>query len=77
MLDVHELAHAFHDGVPFVFPRSWLMMAKGLVDAAGPNALCRLWEAFALTDEQLAVVLGGQVHPDAGRWLASWDELRR
>jgi hypothetical protein len=25
MLVVHELAHAFHDGVPFVFPRSWLM----------------------------------------------------
>jgi hypothetical protein len=24
MLVVHELAHAFHDGVPFVFPRSWL-----------------------------------------------------
>jgi hypothetical protein len=24
-LVVHELAHAFHDGVPFVFPRSWLM----------------------------------------------------
>jgi hypothetical protein len=25
MIVVHELAHAFHDGVPFVFPRSWLM----------------------------------------------------
>jgi len=25
MLIVHELAHAFHDGVPFVFPRSRLM----------------------------------------------------
>jgi len=25
MLVVHEMAHAFHDGVPFVFPRSWLM----------------------------------------------------
>ena len=25
LLIVHELAHAFHDGVPFVFPRSWLM----------------------------------------------------
>jgi hypothetical protein len=25
ILVVHELAHAFHDGVPFVFPRSWLM----------------------------------------------------
>jgi hypothetical protein len=25
MLIVHELAHAFHEGVPFAFPRSWLM----------------------------------------------------
>jgi hypothetical protein len=144
MLVVHELAHAFHDGVPFVFPRSWLtelfadmalyafvvaaepdrrlhvetlprvalehrllkpvardlryfeafypyiepltyvwyqfrftMMAKGVIDAAGPNVLRRLWDAFALSDEQLAGLLGGQVHPEAGRWLASWDELRR
>jgi hypothetical protein len=143
-LVVHELAHAFHDGVPFVFPRSWLMelfadmalyafmvaeepdrrlhfetlprvalehrllkpvardlryfeafypyiepltyvwyqfrftmMAKGVVDAAGPNVLRRLWEAFALTDEQLAGLLGGQVHPDAGQWLASWGEPLR
>jgi hypothetical protein len=142
MLVVHELAHAFHDGVPFAFPRSWLMelfadmalyafvvseepdrrlhfetlprvalkhgllkpvacdlryfeafypyiesltyvwyqfrftmMAKGVVDAAGPNVLRRLWEAFALTDEQLAGVLGDQVHPEAGHWLASWDQL--
>jgi len=141
MLVVHELAHAFHDGVPFVFPRSWLMelfadmalyafvaaeepgrrlhfetlprvaleygllkpvardlryfeafypyiepltyvwyqfrftmMAKRLVDAAGPNVLRRLWDAFALTDEQLAGVLGGRVHPAAGQWLAGWDE---
>ncbi|MGH3157874.1 MAG: hypothetical protein ACRDNF_15040 [Streptosporangiaceae bacterium] len=144
MLIVHELAHAFHDGVPFVFPRSWLMelfadmalyafvvaqepdrrlhfetlprvalehrllkpvardlryfeafypyiepltyvwyqfrftmMAKGLVDAAGPDVLRRLWDAFALSDEQLAGVLGGRVLPDAGHWLASWDELPR
>jgi hypothetical protein len=144
MLVVHELAHAFHDGVPFVFPRSWLMelfadmalyafvvaeepdrrlhfetlprvalehgllkpvardlryfeafypyiepltyvwyqfrftmMAKGVIDASGPNVLRRLWEAFALTDEQLAGVLGGQVHPEAGQWLASWDENPR
>jgi hypothetical protein len=143
LLIVHELAHAFHDGVPFVFPRSWLMelfadmalyafvvaeepdrrlhletfprvalehrllqpvardlryfeafypyiepltyvwyqfrftmMAKGLVDAAGPNVLRRLWDAFALSDEQLAGVLGGRVHPAAGQWLASWDELQ-
>jgi hypothetical protein len=140
MLVVHELAHAFHDGVPFVFPRSWLMelfadmalyafvaaeepdrrlhletlprvaldhrllkpvardlryfeafypyiepltyvwyqfrftmMAKGLVDAAGPNVLRRLWDAFALSDEQLAGVLGDRVHPEAGHWLASWE----
>jgi hypothetical protein len=139
MLVVHELAHAFHDGVPFVFPRSWLMelfadmalyafvvaeepekrlhfetlprvalehrllkpvardlryfeafypyiepltyvwyqfrftmMAKGLIDAAGPNVLRRLWDAFALSDEQLAGVLGGRVHPEAGQWLTSW-----
>lgn len=141
MLVVHELAHAFHDGVPFLFPRSWLMelfadmalytfvvanepdrtlqletlprvalensllkpvardlryfeayypdiepltyvwyqfrftmMAKDLVDAAGPDMLRRLWDAFARSDEQLAAVLGGQVHPAAGRWLASWNE---
>ena len=144
MLVVHELAHAFHDGVPFVFPRSWLMelfadmalyafvvaeepdrrlhletlprvalkhrllkpvahdlryfeafyphiepltyvwyqfrftmMAKALIDAAGPDVLCRLWDAFALSDEQLAGVLGRLVHPEAGLWLASWDELPR
>jgi hypothetical protein len=140
MLVVHELAHAFHDGVPFVFPRSWLMelfadmalyafvaaeepdrrldfetlprvaleygllkpvardlryfeafypyiepltyvwyqfrftmMAKGVVDAAGPDVLRRLWEAFAFSDERLAGVLGDRVHPEAGEWLASWD----
>ena len=42
------------------------MMAKGLIDAAGPNVLRRLWDAFALSDEQLAGVLGGRVHPDGG-----------
>ena len=143
MLVVHELAHAFHDGVPFVFPRSWLMelfanmalyafvvanepdrtshletlprvalencllkpvardlryfeafypyiepltyvwyqfrltmMARGLIDAAGPNVLRRLWDAFVVSDEQLADVLGGRVHPAAGQWLASWSELQ-
>jgi hypothetical protein len=143
LLVVHELAHAFHDGVPFLFPRSWLMelfanmalyafvvvkepgrslhletlprvalesrllnpvardlryfeafypdiepltyvwyqfrltmMAKGLIDIAGPNMLRRLWDAFALSDEQLASVLGGRVHPAAGQWLASWNELQ-
>jgi hypothetical protein len=142
MLVVHELAHAFHDGVPFVFPRSWLMelfadmalyafvvanepdrmlqletlprvtlehgllkpvardlrhfeafypdieprtyvwyqfrftmMAKDLVDAAGPDMLRRLWDQFAFSDERLAAVLGSQVHPVAGQWLASWNEL--
>jgi hypothetical protein len=139
LLVVHELAHAFHDGVPFAFPRSWLtelfadmalyafvaaeepdlllhfetfprvalehrllkpvardlryfeafypyiepltyvwyqfrftMMAKGLIKAAGPEVLRRLWDAFALSDEQLAGVLGGRVHPEAGHWLAAW-----
>ncbi len=143
LLIVHELAHAFHDGVPFVFPRSWLMelfanmalyafvvanepgrsllletlprvalenrllkpvardfryfeafypyiepltyvwyqfrltmMAKDLIDEAGPDVLRRLWDAFALSDEQLAGVLGGRVHPAAGDWLASWHELQ-
>ncbi|HXS64010.1 MAG TPA: hypothetical protein VN767_14245 [Streptosporangiaceae bacterium] len=141
LLVVHELAHAFHDGVPFVFPRSWLtelfadmalyafvvaeepgrrlqfetlpqvalehhllqpvardlryfeafypyiealtyvwyqfrftMMAKSVVDAAGPGTLRRLWDAFALSDEQLAGVLGVQVHPAAGQWLAAWED---
>ena len=143
-LVVHELAHAFHDGVPFVFPRSWLMelfadmalyayvvaeepdrrlhfetlprvalehgllkpvardlryfeafyphiepltyvwyqfrftmMAKGVIDAAGPEMLRRLWDAFAVSDEHLAAVLGDRVHPEAGQWLALWDELPR
>jgi hypothetical protein len=142
LLVIHELAHAFHDGVPFVFPRSWLtelfadmalyaflvaeepdqrlqfetlprvalqyqllkpvardlryfeafyphiepltyvwyqfrftMMAKGVIDSAGPHVLRRLWEAFALSDEQLAGVLGDRVHPVASQWLTSWDEL--
>ncbi len=141
LLVVHELAHAFHDGVPFAFPRSWLMelfadmalyafvvaeepgrrlhletfprvalehrlltpvardlryfeafypsiepltyvwyqfrftmMAKSLIDAAGPDVVRRLWDAFAVTDEQLADVLGDRVHPEAGQWLASWDQ---
>jgi hypothetical protein len=52
------------------------MMAKGVIDAAGPGVLRRLWDAFARTDEQLAGVLGSQVHPEAGQWLASWDELQ-
>jgi hypothetical protein len=142
LIVVHELAHAFHDGVPFVFPRSWLMelfadmalyafvaaeepgrrpqletlprvtlehgllkpvardlryfeayypyiepltyvwyqfrftmMAKDLVDAAGPDVLRRLWDAFALSDDQLAGVLADRVHPGAGQWPITWDEL--
>ena len=56
MLAVRELAHAFYDGVPFVFPRSWLMELLALY-------------AFvvALSDEQLAGVLGGR----STRWRAS------
>ena len=50
------------------------MMAKGLVDEAGPNVLRRLWDTFAVSDEQLAGVLGGRVHPAAGQWLALWNE---
>ena len=53
------------------------MMAKGLIDAAGPGVLRRRWDAFAVSDEQLAGVLGGQVHPAASQWLASWDEPQR
>jgi len=34
------------------------------------------WDAFALSDEQLAGVLGTRVHPEAGQWLASWTELQ-
>jgi hypothetical protein len=51
------------------------MMAKSLIDAAGPGVLRRLWDAFALSDEQLADVLGDRVHPAAGRWPAQWGEL--
>lgn len=39
---------------------------------AGATVLRRLWDAFALADEQLADVLGRRVHPAAGRWLATW-----
>jgi hypothetical protein len=141
MLVVHELAHAFHDGLPFQFPRCWLMelfadmalyafvaaeeparrpyletlprvalehgllkpvmrdlrsfeafypyieplsyvwyqfrftmMAKDLIDAQGTDTLRRLWDAFALSDTQLADTLGNQVHPVAGQWLAAWNE---
>jgi hypothetical protein len=69
---------------PYIEPLTYVwyqfrftMMAKGLIDAAGPNVLRRLWDAFALSDEQLADVLGGRVHTEAGQWLASWDELPR
>lgn len=33
MLVVHELAHAFHDGVPFVFPR--VVLENGLLKPVG------------------------------------------
>ena len=66
---------------PYIEPLTYVwyqfrftMMAKGLVDTAGPNVLRRLWDAFALSDEQLAGVLGGRVHPTAGQWLSSWSE---
>ena len=69
---------------PYIEPLTYVwyqfrftMMAKGLIDAVGPNVLRRLWDAFALSDEQLAGVLGGRVHPAAGQWLALWDELPR
>lgn len=64
---------------PYIEPLTYVwyqfrftMMAKGVVDAAGPNALRRLWDAFALSDEQLAGVLGRQVDPAAGQWLDLW-----
>jgi hypothetical protein len=136
MLVVDELAHAFQDGVPFLFPRSWLselfadmalyafvhakeherlahlltlpqvvldhglieplardlryfealyphiepltyvwyqfrftMMAKDRIDATGPDVLRRLWDAFVLSDEELARTLGDRIHPRAGEWL--------
>ena len=37
--------------------------------------LRRLWDAFAMPDDQLAAVLGAKVHPEAGQWLASWDVI--
>jgi hypothetical protein len=65
---------------PYIEPLTYVwyqfrftMMAKDLIDAAGPDVLRRLWDAFALSDEQLAGVLGGRVHPEAGHWLASWE----
>jgi hypothetical protein len=136
MLVVHELAHAFHDGVPFVFPRSWLMelfatmalyafvvtnepdrtlhletlpwvalencllkpvardlrcfeafypyiepltyvryqfrltmMAKGLIDAAGPNVLRRLWtRSPCQTSGSLACSVAGSTRRRASGW---------
>ena len=59
MLAVHELAHVFYDGVPFVFPRSWLM------ELFANMALYAF--VVALSDEQLAGVLGGR----STRWRAS------
>jgi hypothetical protein len=71
-------------GDPYIEPLTYVwyqfrftMMAKSLIDAAGPDVLRRLWDAFALSDEQLAGMLGSRVHPEAGQWLASWNELPR
>jgi hypothetical protein len=68
---------------PYIEPLTYIwyqfrftMMAKGVVDAADPTALRRLWDAFALSDGALAGVLGDRVHPAAGQWLASWNEPR-
>jgi hypothetical protein len=38
--------------------------------------LHRLWDEFSVSDERLAGVLGGRVHPAAGQWLASWNDLQ-
>jgi len=68
MLVVHELAHAFYDGVPFVFPRSWLMelFANMALYAFRSRHFGRAarWRARR------------PVHPMAGQRLASWNELR-
>ena len=63
---------------PYIEPLTYVwyqfrltMMAKGLIGAAGPTVLRRLWDAFALSDGQLAGMLGGRVHPAAAQWLAS------
>lgn len=48
LLVVHELAHAFHDGLPFLFPRSWLselfanMALYAFVQAEEPEHLAHL-----------------------------------
>ena len=66
---------------PYIEPLTYVwyqfrftMMAKAVVDAAGPDVLRRLWDAFAVSDEGLAGMLGDRVHPAAGQWLASWNE---
>ena len=76
----HDLRY-FEAFYPYIEPLTYVwyqlrftMMAKGLVDAAGPNVLRRLWDAFALSDEQFGGVLADRVHPAAGQWLASWNE---
>jgi hypothetical protein len=69
----HRLLHpverdlrCFEAFYPYIEPLTYVwyqfrftMMAKGLIDAAGPDVLRRLWDAFVLSDEQLAGVLGG------------------
>jgi hypothetical protein len=51
-------------------------VAVQVLDQVYGTVLRRLWDAFAVSDEQLAGVLGGRVHPAAGQWLASWNELQ-
>jgi hypothetical protein len=58
-----------------VFPLFPSIVADGALRRHGALRLRRLWDAFVLSDEQLAGVPGDRVHPEAGRWLASWDEL--
>jgi hypothetical protein len=69
---------------PYIEPLTYVwyqfrftMMAKRLVGASGPDVLRRLWDAFALSDTQLAGVLSERVHPETGHWLASWPEPAR
>lgn len=69
---------AKHQGLASLsgFPSEVRASLTMIVDAAGPNVLRRLWDAFVLSDDQLASVLGGRVHPAAAQWLASWNELQ-
>ena len=55
--------------------------ARKIYDAAGADALRRLYQAFAaheneLTDRQLAELLEERVHPAAARVMATWPKQR-